>query len=93
MRAKEGKKFTADPELSDDGSDLRIEGVVTCSIGIATLQSDIIPELGPDSDNSEKAKDQLLRKADTCMYAAKELGRNRTVPYWELAHQLAVGME
>jgi diguanylate cyclase (GGDEF)-like protein len=84
---------TADPELSDDGSDLRIEGVVTCSIGIATLQSDIIPELGPDSDNSEKAKDQLLRKADTCMYAAKELGRNRTVPYWELAHQLAVGME
>ena len=84
---------TADPELSEDGSDLRIEGVVTCSIGIATLQSDIIPELGPDSDNSKKAKDQLLRKADTCMYAAKELGRNRTVPYWELAHQLAAGIE
>jgi hypothetical protein len=27
------------------------------------------------------------------MYAAKELGRNRTVPYWELAQRLAAGIE
>ena len=63
------------------------------SIGIATLQSDIIPELSPENGSAQKAKDQLLRKADTCMYAAKELGRNRTVPYWELARRLAAGIE
>ena len=83
----------ADPEISESGEDLRIEGVVTCSIGIATLQSDIMPELGAENGSPKKAKDQLLRKADTCMYAAKELGRNRTVPYWELAQRLAAGME
>ena len=82
-----------DPESPEGGPDLRIEGVVTCSIGIATLQSDIMPELSAENGNAKKAKDQLLRKADTCMYAAKELGRNCTVPYWELARRLAAGME
>ena len=82
-----------DPENSEGGPNLHIEGVVTCSIGIATLQSDIMPELGPENGDAKTAKDLLLRKADTCMYAAKELGRNRTVPYWELAHRLAAGIE
>ena len=72
---------------------LTIEGVVTCSIGIATLQSDIMPELSAENGSAAAAKDELLRKADTCMYAAKELGRNRTVPYWELAQKLAAGIE
>ena len=84
---------SADPENSDGVPNIRIEGVVTCSIGIATLQSDIMPELSAENRNSKNAKDQLLRKADTCMYAAKELGRNRTVPYCELARKLAAGME
>jgi diguanylate cyclase (GGDEF)-like protein len=84
---------SADPESSDGAPSLVIEGVVTCSIGIATLQSDIMPELSAENGNSMNAKDQLLRKADTCMYAAKELGRNRTVPYWELARRLAAGIE
>lgn len=84
---------SADPENSGSGQNLRIEGVVTCSIGIATLQSDIMPELSAENGDSKTAKDQLLRKADTCMYAAKELGRNRTVPYWELARKLASGIE
>jgi len=84
---------SADPENSDGVPNIRIEGVVTCSIGIATLQSDIMPELSAENRDSKNAKDQLLRKADTCMYAAKELGRNRTVPYWELARKLAAGME
>jgi diguanylate cyclase (GGDEF)-like protein len=83
----------ADPENSDGVTNIRIEGVVTCSIGIATLQADIMPELGAENGDSKKAKDQLLRMADTCMYAAKELGRNRTVPYWELARKLASGRE
>jgi len=81
-----------DPENSDGVTNIRIEGVVTCSIGIATLQADIMPELGAENRDSKKAKDQLLRKADTCMYAAKELGRNRTIPSWELARELAAGL-
>lgn len=81
------------PDNHEGTADLRIEGVVTCSIGIATLQSDIMPALGSDNGDATRAKDELLRKADTCMYAAKELGRNRTVPYWELAQRLAVGIE
>jgi diguanylate cyclase (GGDEF)-like protein len=83
----------ADPDIADDGPELCIQGVVTCSIGIATLQSDIMPELGAENGDAKMAKDHLLRKADTCMYAAKELGRNRTIPYWELAHLLATGIE
>jgi diguanylate cyclase (GGDEF)-like protein len=83
---------TPDPENPDAGPALRIEGVVTCSIGIATLQSDVLPELTVGGD-AVTAKDEILRMADTCMYAAKELGRNRTVPYWDLGRQLATGIE
>jgi diguanylate cyclase (GGDEF)-like protein len=82
----------ADPENSNGEADLHIKGMVTCSIGIATLQSDIMPELGAESGDANRAKVELLRKADTCMYAAKELGRNRTVPYSELAQRLAAGI-
>ena len=83
---------TPDPENPDAGPALRIEGVVTCSIGIATLQSDVLPELTEDG-NAVTAKDEILRMADTCMYAAKELGRNRTVPQWDLFRLLATGAE
>ena len=82
-----------DPESSEGAADLLIEAVVTCSIGIATLQSDIMPELNAENGDADQAKDELLRKADTCMYAAKELDRNRTVPYWELARRLVTGNE
>jgi diguanylate cyclase (GGDEF)-like protein len=81
----------SDPGASHQISDLRIEVLITCSIGIATLQSDVVPELEAAGGGMESAKDELLRKADTCMYAAKELGRNRTVAYWELARKLASG--
>jgi diguanylate cyclase (GGDEF)-like protein len=84
---------SVEPDNSNGGEELRLEGVVTCSIGIATLQSDIVPELSAENGNFARAKDELLRKADTCMYAAKELGRNRTIPYWELAERLATGAE
>jgi diguanylate cyclase (GGDEF)-like protein len=85
--------ISVDQENGEAGPELHIEGVVTCSIGIATLQADIMPELRAENGDSKMAKDQLLRKADTCMYAAKELGRNRTVPSWELARKLAAGIE
>ena len=85
------KRFVvhSDPENLDETIDFQIGGVVTCSIGIATLQSDIMPEISAENGDTKRAKDELIRKADTCMYAAKELGRNQTVPYWELAEKLA----
>jgi len=86
-------EVNANPEGSNGEAVLRVEGVVTCSIGIATLQSDIMPELKAENGDSKTAKDQLLSKADTCMYAAKELGRNMTIPYWDLARKLAAGIE
>jgi diguanylate cyclase (GGDEF)-like protein len=86
-------RVSTDPEKTGNGAILELEGVVTCSIGIATLQSDIMPVLSSENGNAAQAKDELLRKADTCMYAAKELGRNRTIPYWELAQRLATGIE
>jgi len=56
------------------------------------VASDVLPELTVGGD-AVTAKDEILRMADTCMYAAKELGRNRTVPYWDLGRQLATGIE
>ena len=83
---------TPDPEDPDAGPALGEEVVVTCSIGIATLQADVVPELTAGGD-AVAAKNELLRMADACVYAAKELGRNRTVPHWELKQQLATGIE
>jgi len=82
----------ADPDNPESGPTLRLEGAITCSIGIATLQSDVLPDITATGCGPERAKDQLLRRADTCMYAAKELGRNRTVPYWDLAEMRAAGV-
>ena len=83
---------TPDPVNPDTGPGVRKEVGVTCSIGIATLQSDVVPELTAGGD-AVAAKDELLRMADACVYAAKELGRNRTVPHWELNRELATGIE
>jgi diguanylate cyclase (GGDEF)-like protein len=69
-----------DPEHREPQKELRIAGVITCSIGIATLQADVLAD-NPETDG---AKDRLLRAADRCMYVAKDRGRNCTVPSWEL---------
>ncbi len=82
-------RIESDPETSSMVETLSISGVVTCSIGLATLQADVLAEIGDSSANTDGAKDILLRKADTCMYAAKELGRNRTIPYWELKRRMS----
>ncbi len=51
---------------------LSLKGI-TCSIGVATLQQHLEPDLSLDA-----AKSTLLRLADAAMYVAKETGRNKT---------------
>jgi diguanylate cyclase (GGDEF)-like protein len=51
---------------------LSLKGI-TCSIGVATLQQHLEPDLTLDA-----AKSTLLRLADAAMYVAKETGRNKT---------------
>ena len=46
---------------------------ITCSVGIASLQRHLGPEI-----SAERCKSTLLRLADSAMYVAKETGRNRT---------------
>ena len=47
---------SADPENSDGVPNIHIEGLVTCSIGIATLQSDIMPELSAENRRFQKCQ-------------------------------------
>jgi diguanylate cyclase (GGDEF)-like protein len=61
---------------------LAIRGVITCSLGVACLRSDVLPTLTRPED-AIAAKNELLRTADRCMYEAKESGRNRTVTAWD----------
>ena len=49
---------------------LNIEGVITCSVGIASLGME-------DAKDLNKMKAALIRAADTAMYRAKDLGKNR----------------
>ena len=49
---------------------LNIEGVITCSVGIASLEKGEGKEL-------KEMKAALIRAADRAMYRAKDLGKNR----------------
>jgi len=62
---------------------LQIKGLITCSVGVATLQGDVIPELSGPQVDPVAAKNELIKKADASMYAAKEQGRNMIVTAWE----------
>ncbi len=78
----ESKTFleTADPEDPANYPALHIRGVITCSIGIANLASDVLTRLASHRLPDLLAiKNELMRTADTNMYRAKELGRNLTV--------------
>ncbi len=48
---------------------LNIEGVITCSLGIASLEK--------EGEELNKMKAALIKGADTAMYRAKDLGKNR----------------
>lgn len=79
----ESKVFLEVPDPEDPANypALSIRGVLTCSVGIATLQGDVVPGLANARD-PVAAKNELMRSADASMYRAKELGRNLTVAAW-----------
>jgi len=68
----------ADPRDPVSYPALAIRGVVTCSLGIATLGEDIVERLGRQA-NPVTAKNELMQIADANMYRAKAAGRNRIV--------------
>jgi len=49
---------------------LNIAGVITCSVGIASLEKG-------EGKEPREMKAGLIRAADTAMYRAKDLGKNR----------------
>ncbi|MCC6501854.1 MAG: GGDEF domain-containing protein [Deltaproteobacteria bacterium] len=52
---------------------LRIKGIITSSIGLATLAPSIVIEAGCEKDDLREA---LIKAADSAMYAAKLKGKN-----------------
>ncbi len=56
------------------GPPLRIGGIITCSIGVASYHEHVRKRY-----SSEQNKDALLKLADRAMYGAKEQGKNRIV--------------
>jgi diguanylate cyclase (GGDEF)-like protein len=55
--------------LSPGDPPLNIEGVITCSVGVACLEKE-------EGKGLNKMKEALIRAADTAMYRAKDLGKN-----------------
>ena len=49
---------------------LNIEGVITCSVGIASLEKE-------EGKEPKKMQAALIRASDSAMYRAKDLGKNR----------------
>jgi diguanylate cyclase (GGDEF)-like protein len=76
--------FLEEPDPADPVNypALRITGLITCSLGLATLTHDVLPLLGHPPLDPVKAKNELMRCADACMYRAKDRGRNQTVASW-----------
>lgn len=55
---------------------LNIKGVVTCSIGVASLTKNVEP-----GDDASEMVESLIRASDSAMYEAKGQGKNRVVLY------------
>ncbi|MCP4896805.1 MAG: sensor domain-containing diguanylate cyclase [bacterium] len=72
----------ADPNDPLNYPALEIRRIITCSLGIATLRSDVLPTVHSDTIDPVAAKNELIRQADASMYQAKDTGRNLTVCAW-----------
>jgi two-component system, cell cycle response regulator len=55
-----------------DGSFINFKGILSCSAGVASLHDHV-----PSGGSPKERKTQIIRLADTAMYKAKELGKNR----------------
>lgn len=88
----ESKVFLEHPDPDDPVNypALCIQGVLSCSVGIATLLGDVVPTLANTMD-AVAAKNEFMRRADASMYRAKELGRNLTVAAWRESPELREG--
>jgi diguanylate cyclase (GGDEF)-like protein len=53
---------------------LNIKGVITCSIGVASFREHV-----KRTKNVRTMADAMIRAADSAMYRAKELGKNRII--------------
>ncbi len=69
LRAAIAKNIFVRERPSPGEPALNIEGVITCSVGIASLEKEEGGEL-------KKMKAALIRAADRAMYRAKDLGKN-----------------
>jgi diguanylate cyclase (GGDEF)-like protein len=69
----------ADPQDPINYPALKVRGHLTCSLGLATLQADILPLFEDRVAELLAVKNEILRVADGRMYRAKEMGRNRTL--------------
>jgi diguanylate cyclase (GGDEF)-like protein len=56
----------------EDGSFVSFKGIVSASIGLASLHDHTVP-----IDDTRQRKNTLVRLADQAMYDAKDLGKNR----------------
>jgi len=83
----ESAVFLAHPDAADPVNypALAIAGVITCSLGLATLRGEVLPALGIGGSDVVAVKGELIRLADASMYVAKQRGRNLTVAAWERA--------
>ncbi len=68
--AIEGKVFL-DSSIHPDEDPIRVSGVITASVGVASQSRSV-----PSSGNPRMLAEELLRAADKAMYRAKELGKN-----------------
>jgi len=75
---------SADPYDPKSFPALKIHGELSCSIGVATLNDDVLPLIGTETDDPLELKNKLVEISDKAMYCAKELGKNRVASRQEL---------
>ncbi len=70
LRERIEKNVFVREKPSPEEPPLNIEGVITCSVGVASLEKE-------EGQDLREMKAALIRAADRAMYRAKDLGKNR----------------